>query len=204
MSKVPNSLEPRLATLRFIADAGFAGIFDIKARGAQLLFNEFPRAWAQEYERGNYHIGDPVLLWAMTHLGVSRWETIVLQDPRGILEKARRYGLNYGVIASTEVEGRKSVISAAKSLAPFTDREMSHIAETLEEIAPNIAFQNGLTRGEVETLAALRHGFSYEEAAEDFKISLSAVKQRVNKAKRKLGAVSTVQAVAMAMELGCI
>jgi len=200
MPKIPQGMQPYLATLRFIADAGFVAAFNIKARGAQIFFSEYDPAWVKEYDDNNYHVGDPILLWAVFNTGAKRWEDIRLPDTRGVLKKAKVYGLHHGVIISKIYGNQKSILSAAKSDVPFTDKEMAHVAETLDHLVENLTLDNGLTTIEIEALAALRDGMSYEEASGEIGVSVSAVKQRVEKARRKLGAANTVQAVAMAIE----
>ena len=162
----------------------------------------YPEAWRAEYEEKNFHMGDPVLAWALMNSGVKRWSEIHVPDIRGVMQRARAFGLNYGVIFSVKKGRKRSFLTIAREDRELEDHEIDKYAakfETWCELATNRA---ALTDRELDVLRLLMDGKTQREVAEVLSIAQVTVKKRVVGAKTKLGAGNMTQAVAIALQRG--
>lgn len=80
----------------------------------------------------------------------------------------------------------------------FTDEELAHLGDKFDHLVTYVIGQCGLTEKELDALRGLRDGLSYKQIAVELDISVPTVKSRAERAKGKLGAKTTTQAVAMA------
>jgi LuxR family transcriptional regulator len=201
ISGIP-ALDGALPSLRLLGPSGFILAFNISFRGPEYFHSEYPEPWQEEYERGSYAYFDPIVLWSLTNIGDRRWSEVTLPDLRGVMQAARAHALNFGAVFARARRGKKSILTLARSDRECSDEEMAFLSATFESLVSEIELDDGggLTPAEVETLRCVRDGLSYAEAAELLKISVPAVKARVEKARGKLGARNATQAVALAIQ----
>jgi LuxR family transcriptional regulator len=196
-SIIPN-FESEIASLRFMGKSGFILAFNMTFRGPEYLHTEYPLDWQQIYEDRNYFIVDPVLIWCVTKTGNKRWSEIKLPDVRGVMKEAMKYNLNYGAAFSRKFMNKRSFLTISRPDREFTDEELNHLGEKFDYIDGYVVRQCGLTTKELDALRGLRDGLSYKQIAVALEISVPTVKSRADRAKAKLGAKTTTQAVAMA------
>ena len=196
-------LDRILPTLRMLGPKGFILVSNYGLRGPEFFHSEYPKEWQREYETNNYPIFDPVLRWSMFNITNTRWSEIDWPDPKGVLERAKRFDINYGAIFS---RGRikKTVLSLARADREFTDEEMTLISGMFDRLVQEAAIDNALTIQEVETLRLLRDGLSHKEIAHGLGIGVSTVRLRLSQAKQKLNATSAVQACTIALNRNLI
>lgn len=198
---IPN-LDDELAKLREIGPAGFILGFNYTFRGPELMVCEYPDDWRAEYEERNYFMGDPILMWMTMNSGALRWSDIRLPDMRGILDRAKRYDLRYGLAVSVKKGRKRSICTIARSDRELTEAEIGHVAARFEVWCELTANRTALTEKELDVLRLLRDGKPQKEIARTLKISEATVKQRAVSATSKLGAANRIQAVAIAMSRG--
>ncbi|CUH40996.1 Autoinducer binding domain protein [Jannaschia seosinensis] len=123
-----------LQQLKELAPEGFG--FGAHIRFAAPLYQRsaYPEAWRELYGRQNYALRDPMMFWAIANSGAIRWSEIEMPDPFSVLEKARAYGLNFGVVISCGPITSRTVLGLASSLREFTGDEMTWATSIALEI----------------------------------------------------------------------
>lgn len=196
-SIIPN-FESEVSSLRFLGQSGFIMAFNMTFRGPEYLHSEYPEEWQKIYEERNYFFVDPVLIWCVTKTGNKRWSDIKLPDLRGVMKEARKFDLNYGAAFSRKLMNKRSFLTISRPDREFTDEELEHLGDKFDRLVTHVVGQCGLTDKELDALRGLRDGLSYKQIAVELNISVPTVKSRAERAKGKLGAKTTTQAVAMA------
>ena len=185
--------------LRLLGPQGFVFVHNLGLRGPEFVHSEFPVAWQREYESKNYMWSDPVLLWSMMSRGDKRWSEINAIDFRGVMAAAKRFGINFGAIFSRGAV-KKTVLSLARADREFTDEEMALLSGLVGKLVEDASLDTALNDAEVETLRRFGDGLSYKEIGLALKLSPSTVKLRLANARKKLGAVSNIHALAIAIQ----
>lgn len=196
-SIIPN-FESEVTSLKFLGESGFIMAYNMTFRGPEYFHSEYPEEWQSIYEERNYFFVDPILIWCVTKSGDKRWSDIKMPDIRGVMKEAQKYGLNYGAAFSRKIENKRSIFTIAREDREFTDEEIFHLGERFDNLVQVVVGQNDLTDKELEVLRGLRDGLSYKQIAAKLDISVPTVKSRAERAKVKLGAKTTTQAVAIA------
>jgi LuxR family transcriptional regulator len=192
-------LDSILPTLRVLGPQGFILVSNMGLRGPEFFHSEYPKEWQREYEARNYTWGDPILIWSMMWTGDRRWSEIRSPDPRGVMEAAKHFGITFGAIFSRGGV-KKTVLSLARADREFTNEEMTLISGLMDRLVAEAALDRSLTIQELDTLRHLRDGLSHKEIAVALGIGHSTVKLRLSNARAKLGAVSNVHALAVALQ----
>jgi len=196
-SIIPN-FDSEISSLRFLGESGFIMAFNMTFRGPEYLHSEYSEEWQKIYEEKNYFFVDPVLIWCVTKNGNKRWSDIRLPDIRGVMKEAQRHNLKYGAAFSRKSMNKRSFLTISRPDREFTDQEISHLDDKFNNLVDYVVGQCGLTNKELDALRGLRDGLSYKQIAVELDISVPTVKSRAERAKGKLGAKTTMQAVAMA------
>lgn len=198
---IPN-LDEELDHLQALGPSGYVMAFNYSVHGPEYMRSGYPEKWQAEYEEKNYHMGDPVLMWALTNSGVRRWSDVKVPDIRGVMKRARTFGLKYGVAFSAKKGRKRSFLTVARADRELTDAEIAGLSVKFEvwcQLATNRA---ALTERELDVLRHLRDGMSQREIAEALGIVEATVKKRALSATAKLGAANRIQAVAMTLQRG--
>ena len=196
-SIIPN-FDSEISSLKFLGESGFIMAFNMTFRGPEYFQSEYPQEWQKIYEERNYFFVDPILIWAVTKNGNKRWSEIKLPDIRGVMKEAEKFDLNYGVAFSRKVNSKRSFFTIARADREFTDEEIKHLGDRFDNLVEIVTGQSDLTDKELDALRGLRDGLSYKQIAVLLEISVPTVKSRAERAKSKLGAKTTTQAVAIA------
>lgn len=169
--------------------------------------NALPPDWIDHYTQNRFMLFDPVIRWAYTNVGITRWSELEHDDPKNILTQAQTFGMRYGVTVSVfdgNPEGQRSFASFARDDREFNELECkllhAFIARRHLEMAP----PKNLTMAELEALGMVRDGKRLKEIAHVIGVTEGAVKQRLKNAKLKLGAKTGSQAAALASQYGLI
>ena len=155
--------------------------------------------WAALYNSRGYAIGDPVFLWCLLNVGTKRWSEIRIKDHRGVLKKAKTFGLNYGAVVSLSDQGHHSILSICHSEREFSDTELALCARYLDEALLEMDAKGPLKSQEIEVLKHLSEGQTLEATAVLTGAAISTVKNRLSRARTALDAKTATQAVAEAM-----
>ncbi len=188
-----------LPLYRIMAPAGFIIAFNLTMRGPEYYHCEYPQAWQREYEAKNYAWGDPIMLWAAINTGDKRWSDVRFPDLIGVFKAAQRFNINYGATFSRKHGSKKSVLTVAHDTREFTDEEMLIFARSFDVLVLDAKINGTLTEAELDTLRCVQQVMEYPEIAVQLGISVPTVKVRVEKARSKLGARNTPQAIAIAV-----
>ena len=189
--------------LKALAPAGLFLVFRLRLAYPTREFNLLPSKWVAAYTKEVFVIDDPLIRWAHFNKVVARWREVDTPDPRGMIERAKEFGMNYGAVASMTCETTRclSYVLTARSDRPYSDDELSKIQSSLA-----IMHKQGdeLTPNEVAALRLMRRGVKVKMISYELGISESAVKQRLANARRKVGAATTLQAIGIASGYGLI
>lgn len=190
--------------LNEIATSGWTFGHRYSWKGPQHFESHFSPEWQEIYERNQYQVCDPVVLWlckpAITRFRSARWsEMNTIVDFRGIMAHAANYGLSYGAAFTRRFNVEISFMCPARRDREFTDAEMDEMAsifqywvDRLEHTRPQ------LTKAEREVIIGLREGKKFYTIAMDLGVSESAIKKRLETAKTRLHAKTISQVVAIA------
>jgi len=163
-----------------------------------------PTDWSKVYADSGFIMGDPVFLWSALYSGVKRWSEIEITDFHGVLEMAKGYGLNFGVVASRQENGKFSILTVARSDREYTDAEVDLCSALLDQALSEVENVDLLKPLERDVLVALSQGDTLQEFAERTNTSISTIKARLQKARKALGAKTATQAVAEATRIKLI
>lgn len=164
-------------------------------------FNRLPEAWVEYYTRQSFVIHDPLMKWVYANTGVARWSDIDLPDPMQVRRSATRHGLVFGAAACAHRQtdqGRRSYGLFFRADRDFDPSELPALAAIVERLHTDQRQDQLLTAAEVEAVRLLSAGMRMKQIAARIGISESAVKARLNNAKRKLGARTPSQAATIA------
>jgi LuxR family transcriptional regulator len=150
---------------------------------------------------------DPAIRWAYENTGVVMWSELTGNDPKGVLAKAREYGLLHGITISVfdgNAEGQRSFGSFSRADRPFIDLEIKLLEAFLHRRHREMAPPKNLTEAELSALRMVKDGLRLKQIAFELKVTEGAVKQRLKNAKDKLGAKTSTQAATIAAQHGII
>ena len=185
-----------------IADAGFYLALRVGFSFPEEELNALPTNWVEFYTANGLVVHDPALKWVYGNNGATRICDIALPDPQQILGRAKVFGLQHGAVVSVVLpsdRGRRSYGLFYRNAAPFSDADLSALHGMVRDLHVGNTGEPSLTAAEVEALQMQASGLRLKQIAGDLGISESAVKARLNNAKRKLGAKTLSQAASIAV-----
>lgn len=190
-----------------LAPAGFYVAIRVGFAFPLVEHNHLPEAWVREYTVSGFLVHDPMMAWAYRNCGIVRSATLLADDVQGVLGLAQGHGLIHGA-AAAHVDGAgagdRSLALFFRSDRDFTDEELDALLVALRAAHLEHAPPSNLTAAELETLELVKNGMLMKEMANVLGISESAIKQRLQSARRKLKARTGSQAAARATMLGMI
>lgn len=184
-----------------IAPAGFYVALRVGFSFPEEEFNALPANWVEFYTTNGLVVHDPALKWVYGNTGAVRADEIAVPDPQQILARARVFGLAHGAVVSVSMpsdRGRRSYGLFYRDQSAFTDAHLAELLTIVRDLHAGNAAEPGLTAAEIEALQMQASGLRLKQIAGDLGISESAVKARLNNAKRKLGARTLSQAASIA------
>lgn len=191
--------------LKEIADSGYNLVLRSHSWTTGIAHCTYPQGFQDEYDRNHLVVMDPMMLWAMTNTGTTRWSEIdtaakVVSDH--VISRALHFGLAFGGIAvrrSRALNNRKCILSVARADRELTDAEIVRIGEILEHVIASHERGLGLSVVELKTIEALAAGLSQDEIATKFESSRDTVKKRIERIRKKLGAKNATHVVSIAL-----
>lgn len=194
-----------LEEIKTVAPAGFRLMRNASIPGNISDFVEgMPEEWVKVYAERGYALSDPVMLWSLCNSGAKRWSEVGVNDSQGLLEKAKLYGLEYGVVTSEIKNGRFSILSISRGDREYTDVEIKICSDLLNDAILELKNAALLKQPELDVLWALSQGETLQELAERTDVSISTIKGRLKKARIALGARTATQAVVEATRIKLI
>lgn len=163
--------------------------------------NLLPDRWVEFYTTHGLVVYDPAMKWVYGNIGAIRFSELQLPDPQQVQAQAVLFGLTHGLAIShlTKTDkGRRSYGIFFREDRDFHDAEIALLRTMLENLHEGRDAEPSLTAAEIEALKLQSSGMRLKQIAARLGISESAVKARLNNAKRKLGAKTQSQAASIA------
>lgn len=163
--------------------------------------NQLPDNWVEFYTTHGLVVHDPAMKWVYANTGATRLSEIALPDPHLVRERAAVFGLSHGAVISVMTpadRGRRSYGLFFRDDRDFEDGDLRQLHGLLKQLHSGPEGEGILTAAEVQALRMQSEGLRLKQIAAEIGISESAVKARLNNAKRKLGAKTQSQAASIA------
>lgn len=163
--------------------------------------NELPVNWVEFYTTHGLVVHDPAMKWVYANIGAVRFSEIGLPDPQQVRERAAVFGLNHGAAVSLVTpadRGRRSYGLFFRDDREFEPADLKALQSIISKLHSGADAEATLTAAEVQALKMQSDGLRLKQIAAAIGISESAVKARLNNAKRKLGAKTLPQAASIA------
>lgn len=186
-----------------LAPAGFYVALRVGFSFPTEELNQLPDLWVEHYTKHGLVVYDPMMKWVYASTGVARISEIESPDPLGVVSTAALFGLTHGAVASAHLatdHGRRSFGFFFRADREYLPPELDLLSSMLTILHSDQAqpLEQPLTAAEIEALRLLSRGMRLRQIADTIGISESAVKARLNGAKRKLSARTVSQAATIA------
>lgn len=182
-----------------IAPAGFYIALRVGFSYPEEELNLLPALWVEFYTAHGLVVHDPAMQWAYGATGAMRFADMALPDPHQVFGHAAVFGLTHGAVVSVlrpEDRGRRSYGVFYREDRAFSNVELTRLQALLSALHQGEG--SALTPAEIEALRLQAEGMRQKQIADLLGISESAVKARLSKVKRKLGARTPSQAASIA------
>ena len=187
-----------------IAPAGFYVALRVGFSFPEEELNSLPETWVEFYTAHGLVVHDPAMKWVYSNTGVARIEEIPEPDQHRIRAHAEIFGLTHGAAVSVlgpNDRGRRSYGLFYREDQAFPDEDLARLDRIMQRLHKGTEEGPALTAAEIEALRLQAAGLRLKQVAAELRISESAVKARLNNAKKKLGAKTLPQAASMAASL---
>lgn len=189
-----------LEQLDLLAPMGYTVGLHIRFATPLIYRSSYPPAWVDHYNSHSYYLRDPLVFWGVGVEGTTRWSSIPLPDPFGVMKKAAGHGLNYGAVSSYGPITSRSIVGISRSDREFDDAELARLRELTVQLHIEAKPPSNLTKAQVEALQCIANGDRHAAAAEKLGITESAFKARLQSARVRLEARTTSEAIRKARE----
>lgn len=184
-----------------IAPAGFYVALRVGFSFPEEELNLLPENWVEFYTTHGLVVHDPAMKWVYGNTGATRMSDIADPDPHRIRDHAAIFGLSHGAVVSVMAptdRGRRSYGLFYRDDRDFDTGDLGALQRLMRDLHAGNDDGPGLTPAEIEALRMQASGLRLKQVAGELGISESAVKARLNNAKRKLGAKTLSQAASIA------
>lgn len=127
------SVASLLGELGVICDSGYALAVHIRYTRPTLLYQTYAQAWGDHYSEKGYMLVDPTVHWGLANVGSIDWQDLVPQDPSGVIEAARNYGLHNGWTYAVGPATSRS-LGSLTSTVPFSPDMRARCCAIIDEI----------------------------------------------------------------------
>ena len=184
-----------------ISPAGFYVAIRVGFSFPEEELNALPDNWVEFYTTHGLVLHDPAMKWVYGNIGAVKMSEIVLPDPHQVRERAAVFGLSHGAAISVMTpadRGRRTYGLFFRADRDFESGDLNRLREIVGKLHVGSEGEVTLTAAEVQALKMQAGGLRLKQIAAEIGISESAVKARLNNAKRKLGAKTQSQAASIA------
>ncbi len=189
-----------LDELEQLAPMGYSVGLHIRFATPMVYKSSYPARWVEHYNLHSYYLRDPLVFWGIGVEGTTRWSSIPLPDPFGVLKKAAAHGLSYGAVSSYGPITSRSIVGVARADREFTDDELETLRELTIQLHVAAKPPSDLSKAQIEALQCVANGDRHSAAAEKLGITESAFKARLQSARTRLEARTTSEAIRKARE----
>lgn len=190
-------------TLRELAKDSPSGYFvglHIRFAAPLITFKTYDQGWTDLYTEQSYVLRDPMIAWGFSAEGALRWSEIPVPDTFNIMEKAKEFGLVYGVAVACGPLNSRTIAGVARADREYTDTEIERITKLIIRLHQASEPPEDLTTPQKEALQLIADGYRHAAAAAKLGISESALKARLTSVRRRLLARTTAEAIQRAKD----
>ena len=195
-----NAVEVELDKLKALAPAGYLLALHIRFAAPLVKFQTYRQDWIDHYTAQAYQLRDPMVAWGFTEEGATRWSTLGIPDPFGIMKEAADYGMPYGACVACGPIASRSICGFARADREFTDAEIADLQDIVHRLHALTEPPESLTQAQKDALRLIAAGDRHAAAAAKLGISESALKARLSSARQRLMARTTAEALQRAQE----
>ncbi len=123
-----------LGRLAALCGSGYALAVHIRYTRPTLLYQTYSQAWADHYSEKGYMLSDPVVRWGIMHTGRIEWNSLVDQDPEGVIAAAVSFGLTNGWTYATGTASTRTIAGLTRSGGPFSPEDVAEIIRIVDAI----------------------------------------------------------------------
>ncbi|PSK81572.1 LuxR family transcriptional regulator [Limimaricola soesokkakensis] len=192
------------ARLDALCPEGFTFGFHFRFSRPAFTRTTYREDWMRAYSKWNFIVADPSVVWAIAHSGFTRWSNIDLRDPLGVFSTAAEHGYRYGLTIGHGSQDSRTFGTCARGDREFSDAEAAEISDLVRELHNLITPNWHLKPHQKAALELVARDMTYDAICGALNISRTALKNRLNGAKRVLGASTTAEAVRIALERGIL
>jgi DNA-binding CsgD family transcriptional regulator len=189
-----------------------------------IMLHNYPAVWERHFSEARLHEIDPVLQHAERNPAPFFWDAAFRAEPitkaqRGVLAEAARLGLAHGYTAPLHLSWLPGALRASCSVVPDNSRVDPRNYPMVDALAASLytglyrararapwrmALPCDLTQRERECLTLVALGKTDWEIGHVLGLSEATVHTLVERAKRRLGVATRMQAVVLAFMCGAI
>jgi LuxR family transcriptional regulator, quorum-sensing system regulator SdiA len=191
---------------RSIGEDGFHLALGISYHAPKEEIMEMPASWTTHYGRSGMMLDDPLFKWSASNVGFVRLSDFKYRDIAAFAEEARTHGLTHMAAFSVTSEApyERSFGTIARNDRDFSRKEMDDCLEALQALHQEKSNPPRLTKAEIEALRHLRNGKRMKQISFELGVTEGAIKQRLQSARRKMGATNALQATSIASSFGLL
>jgi LuxR family transcriptional regulator, quorum-sensing system regulator SdiA len=135
--------------------SGFAIALHIRFTAPTFLFQSYPIEWTDKYTAEGLVMQDPTVAWGFSQTGAIRWSALEGADTAGVLERARAYGMEFGVTMALQPGELRSVASFARGDREYRDDEIAEIDRLFAQLHASTEGTEQLTADDIAALRAM-------------------------------------------------
>lgn len=188
--------------------------------GDALMMHNYPGGWVRYYSEARFYVNDPVLQRAQRSPLPFFWDAALRAEPmtkwqKSVLAEAAGFGLAHGYTAPLHLSWLPGNRRASCSVVPDHDRIDPRNYPVVDALATylyaliyrtrapwRVALPTDLTRRERQCLTLAASGKSDWDIGHILRLSEATVHTLIERAKRRLGVSTRVQAVVRALMSG--
>lgn len=190
--------------IRDVATSGYTLITQTPGSLMGEIFTTTDKAWMETYALKHLWVVDPVVRFACCGIGLKTFEQIhadMSLQTDYTRELRRQFGFNHGtVVANRRQDRSKCALIVNRPDRELTAEENQRVSEVLERIIDHLDSNMGLSTSDLEMLSLLSQGLDQETIAYRMSVSRDAVKKRIDRVRRRMGARNATHAVSLALK----
>jgi LuxR family transcriptional regulator, quorum-sensing system regulator SdiA len=140
-----SDIQTRLESLKNLAPAGFAMALHVRFTTPAYLFQTYPKAWIDHYNKNGLVMRDPTVRWGFQNNGLINWADLVAEDSAGVIAEAAKHGMKWGITYVVERGDSRSLTSFTRADRAFSADEIGQITAHVDAAHDQTASLQSLT-----------------------------------------------------------
>lgn len=150
-----------LKQLEDVSPKGYALAMHFKFTAPTYLLQTYDADWTAHYTQNSFVMQDPVVAWGLGASGARSWASFDGEDPAGVLQAAKEFGLRFGLVVSVLEEGSRSVCGFARDDRDYTSAEVAEIEVQVRELHKVTLDSESMSQLEKDVLRKLSVGATH-------------------------------------------